>query len=291
MRGCTDPRAVRSIANWLGRVNEGLRRVFKPAYDFVLKHEDRWEVLMAILAIAFVATGFAGDFFPRYASLMDGFDAVLTIVFIAEFGSRFTGSPSRLKYLKNHLLDLVALIPLARGVRLFRLLRLLRLARTFKGIHRVFTRADRLANHHEFGTLVIAWFGTMFFCASAFFVAESEVNPAMEEPGDAIWWGIAMLTGGTTDVRAVTEEGRLITAVLLVFGVALFTAITAVLVSFLVRPGQAMAEATTATARQTDQRLDASTLLRELIELRDSHLITESEYSERRAAVLSRFHA
>lgn len=264
----------------LRRLNERVRSIFRPVYDFVCRHEDRWEILMAVLAVLFVATGFAGDFLPQYQSTFDSLDTMLTVVFVLEFLLRFAGSPRRSVYLKDHLVDLIALIPLARGVRILRLLRLLRLVRTFKGIHHVFTSADRMANHHELGTLVIAWFGTMFLCAAAFYLAESDANPGMREAGDAVWWGIATLTGGTTDVRPVTEEGRIITAVLLVVGVALFTAITAVFVSFLVR----------GDGPKSDNAVepDSAARLRELDALRAEGLITDDEYTRGREVVLAR---
>lgn len=270
------------------RLNEAIRSLFRPAYEYVARHEDAWEILMAVLAIAFVATGFAGDFFPQQQATFDLVNSILTLAFVAEFSVRFGGSPRQFVYLKSHLLDLVALIPLARGIRILRLLRLLRLVRTFTGIHHVFTRADRLANYHELGTLVIAWFGTMFFCASAFYLAEGDVNPQMREPGDAIWWGIATLTGGTTDVRPITEEGRIITSLLLIVGVGLFTAITAVFVSFLVRASNGPGSETHDAAGVLAADYDAAGRLRELEALRDGRLISEEEYARGRDAVLRR---
>lgn len=271
-------------------LNEGTRRAFRPVYAYAKRHEDPWEIAMAILAVAFVLTGFAGEFLPAYAVQFDALDLVLTAVFVLEFALRFLGSPSRLRYFKEHLLDVIALIPLARGVRLFRLLRLLRLVRAVKGFHHAFVNAERLSNHYEFGTLVIAWFGILVICASAFFLAEGDVNPALNEPGDAVWWGIATLTGGNADVLAMTDEGRFITAVLRVFGVALLTAITAVLVSFLVRqPTSApAADAGVAAAAAADPlpTAPAADRLREIASLRDSGLIDAEEYDSARAGIL-----
>jgi voltage-gated potassium channel len=202
----------------------------------------------------------------------------LTVVFIAEFATRFLASERRTYYLKSHALDVVALMPIARGLRIARLLRLLRLVRTFTGVRRAFTGVDRLANHHDLGTLVIAWFGTMFLCSSAFYAVESGVNPLIREPGDAVWWGIATLTGGTAEVHAVTDEGRLATAVLLILGVALFTAITAVLVSFMVSGGKP-------TTAQMAGRL------REAVALRDDGTISAEQFDTLQAELLAKLAA
>ena len=228
---------------------------------------------MAALAIAYVVIGFAID--EASAEMRPGLEAAeaaLTAVFIAEFLVRFLASFDRLRYLREHALDLVALLPVARGLRLARLLRLLRLVRTFSGLRRAFTSVEQLANHHGLGTLVIAWFGTMFLCSSAFYAVESGINPGVDELGDAVWWGIATLTGGTSGVQAVTDEGRIATAALLILGVALFSAITAVLVSFIV--------STSSAASDVDGRL------RELSALHADGVLTDEEFRSAKSAVL-----
>jgi voltage-gated potassium channel len=254
--------------------------------DFFKFHSMAWELGMAGLAVVYVLIGFASDqasaaFQPALASA----DFVLTIVFIGEFATRFLVSFNRLRYLRDHALDLVALLPVARGLRIARLLRLLRLVRTFTGLRRVFTSVDRLANHHELGTLVIAWFGTMFLCATIFYAVESDVNPAIHDAGDAVWWGIATLTGGTADVHATTFEGRIATATLLILGVALFTAITAVLVSFIVSPPAVPVPAPATTASDPARRL------RDLASLRDDGIITTKQFETARADLLRSFAA
>jgi voltage-gated potassium channel len=241
---------------------------------FVGHHDRAWELAMAALAVAYVAIGFASD--DMSSSLQPALAAAefgLTITFLLEFVVRFAASYSRLRYLRAHSLDLVALLPIARGLRIARVLRLLRLVRTFTGARRAFTAAERLSNHHELGTLVIAWFGTMFLCSSVFFAVESGVNPGINEPTDAVWWGIATLTGGTPEVHATTDEGRLASAVLLILGVALFTAITAALVSFLVS--------------SSPSKRSAEARLRELEGLRGQGLITVEEYATARSGVVA----
>jgi voltage-gated potassium channel len=170
-------------------------------------------------------------------------------------------------------LDLVALIPIARGVRIFRLLRLLRLIRAFTGFRRAFLQVELVANHHGLGTLVIAWFGTMLLCSWAFLLAESGPNPRVDDAGDAVWWGLMTLTGGPSNIQAVTPEGQWITAILLIVGVALFTAITAVLVSFLVT---------------TDRKPGFADDLRSLEAARAEGAITKAEFEQTKAAILAR---
>jgi voltage-gated potassium channel len=244
---------------------------------FIQQHATAWELGMAGLAVIYVLIGFASDeASAAYQPALAMADLILTIVFIGEFATRFLASPKRVRYLRDHAIDLVALLPVARGLRVARLLRLLRLIPAFARLRRVFTGVERLTNHHELGTLVIAWFGTMFLCSTVFYAVESDVNPGIRDAGDAVWWGIATLTGGTADVHAMTTEGRIATAALLILGVALFTAITAVLVSFIV-----------SAPRSSESHSESR--LRALASLRDDGIITTEQFETARADVLRAF--
>jgi hypothetical protein len=88
-----------------------------------------------------------------------------------------------------------------------------------------------------------------------------------------MWWGLMTLTGGPSTIRAVTPEGQWITAILLIVGVALFTAITAVLVSYLVA---------------TDRKPGFADDLRSLEAARAEGAITQAEFEQTKASILTR---
>jgi len=201
---------------------------------FVARHEIAWELAMAGLAVLYVAVGFALD--AADPALHGGLlvvETALTVVFVAEFGSRFGAARDRLAYLRGHWVDLVALIPVVRGVRIFRLLRLLRLVRAFAGVHRALTHVERLVRHRGLAGIVVAWLAVMVICSIALFVAENGVNEAVSSPWDAVWWGITtMTTVGYGDVVPVTPEGRIAAGVLMLLGIGLFSVVTATVTSF-----------------------------------------------------------
>lgn len=105
------------------------------------------------------------------------------------------------------------------------------MVRAFSGLFRVLTEVERVAAHRGLIGLVVAWLAVMVICSNAFYVVESETNPGIASPADALWWGIATLTGGDPLVTIATPEGRIAAGVLLVVGVGLFGAITAVITS------------------------------------------------------------
>lgn len=200
-------------------------------YAFFRRHWLAWELGMGALAIVYVGLPFLAE----GRSVGPGVDlaaieAALTAFFFFEFVIRLRASPDRLAHLGQHWIDAVALIPVLRGIRIARLLRLGRLVRTFAGLQRASTTIDRLAPYQTIFNLVIAWCTIMIVSALTFYSAEQAVNPAVNEVADAFWWSINTITVGSTEITAVTEEGRIATAVLLVLGVALFAAITASLI-------------------------------------------------------------
>jgi hypothetical protein len=119
---------------------------------FVDRHEVAWELAFAGLAIVFVVAGFA-DESPAISALEIG----LTLVFIAEFALRLGASYDRRAYLRGHWIDLAAVIPTTRAVRLLRRLRLVRLVRAFAGRYRAVAHMTELAQHRGLAILISSW--------------------------------------------------------------------------------------------------------------------------------------
>lgn len=240
---------------------------------FVARHEIAWELGMAALAVAFVIVGFLGDepgAPPAYALL----DTVLTVIFVAEFASRFLAAYDRARYMRGHWVDLIALVPVARGLRVARLLRLLRLVRAFAGLFRFLSAVERMAAHRGLAWLFVAWLAVMVISSAGLYIAENGVNAAITSPLDALWWGIVTLsTVGYGDVYPVTPEGRLAASVLMLLGIGLFSAITATITSYMLSTGPEGSPTRT---------------IAELAELRSAGLVTDAEFEAKKAELLGR---
>jgi voltage-gated potassium channel len=109
-----------------------------------------------------------------------------------------------------------------------------------------------------------------FICSTALFLAESGVNEGIDEPLDALWWGVTTLTTvGYGDVIPVTLEGRLAAGGLMLIGITLFAAITGTITSALI-------------ASRGGSGRTAAERLRDLAALRDEGLVTDEEYALKR---------
>ena len=239
---------------------------------FISDHEVAWELVMAALAIAFLIVGFLAE---EYGEPYLTVDLALNLVFAAEFFSRLGASRDRQAYFRAHLIDAVALIPTARGVRVLRLLRLLRFLRAVASLYRALSSLERLARHRSLLWLFSAWIAVAMICSAALFLAENGVNPQIQTPGDAAWWGIVTLaTVGYGDTYPITPEGRVAGAALMILGITLFAAITGTITSFIVSTG----DGPTTTS--------AATRLRELDALHRDGIIRSDEFEIRRARLL-----
>jgi voltage-gated potassium channel len=203
---------------------------------FVERHEVAWELTMGFLAVVFVIVGYAGEGNGQDAATMRAIDLGLTGIFVAEFAVRIGASFDRAAYLRGHWIDLVALIPAVRQFRILRLLRLLRLVRTFAGVYRALLHVERLLGNRQIAALGVVWMAVLFLTSMGLFVAEQGANELVDNPLDALWWGlVTMTTVGYGDIYPVTPEGRLAASVLLVLGIALFGVITATVTGLLIR--------------------------------------------------------
>src|SRR5438093_9878136 len=94
---------------------------------FVERHRLAWESSMAILTVLYVALSLLVD--EGITGIVNDVIVVLAVLFFAEFSLRCWDAPSRLRYLRDHWIDLLTCLPALGPLRLFRLVRLLGLLR------------------------------------------------------------------------------------------------------------------------------------------------------------------
>jgi voltage-gated potassium channel len=243
--------------------------------DWIDRREVAWELVMAALAVLFVVVGFIDDVPTDQAAILDIVDMGLTLVFLAEFTTRFAASRNRRHYLRRHWVDAVALVPTVRALRLLRLLRLLRMVRVFAGVFRALSRIERFAAHRGLLALFGAWLTTVAICGTAIYFAESSVNEHLTSFGDAIWFAVVTVaTVGYGDVTPITPEGRLAAALLIVIGITLWAAITGMITSLLVSTNSS--------------ETSIPELIRQLSELRQDDVLSEVEFDSKKAELLAR---
>jgi len=237
--------------------------------QFFLDHARAWEIFMALLAVVSVAVGLL-VVEDSNQPLLIALEWALTVGFSLEYALRLWASPDRVHYFKNHLIDLVSIIPPIRGARLLRLLRLLRVASELSSA----LSSSRLSTQRKLiGKVALFWLAVVSISSIGMYLAESAENPSVRTIFDAFWWAVVTITTvGYGDVSPVTVEGRLAAGVLMILGIVLFSFLTAALTSAMASAGEVKGNV---TAR-----------LEELENLREKSLISEDEYMQMRSQLL-----
>jgi voltage-gated potassium channel len=228
--------------------------------DRLKQIERATEVPLLVLALVMVPLLLGPVVFNLRADVEDVFLAMDWLIwagFAADFGVKLAVAPRRLGYVRTHPLEAgMVLFPFLRPLRLARLIRFARIA-TALGLNVAILQ--RMAA--ERGTRLVV--GAVLCClvvgAGGVLLAErGEPDANITNFGDALWWAATtMTTVGYGDRFPTTAEGRGIAVVLMLFGIAALSALTAVVAAMLVREHNA-----------EDEEPRLSELLEELRELR-----------------------
>lgn len=240
--------------------------------EFLASHSLVWEIAFAALALVYVGLDLAFEHATgSTAQAVDAIELGLTAVFVIEFFIRLWAAPDRSVHLRRHWIDAVSLLP---PVRAFRVLRVLRLIRVFSGVYRAGLDFDRLAQHRAFLSVVISWLALGAVCSVAFFAAEN-AGGQTRSAFDALWWAVGSLSTVGSDIFPATAEGKVAAMVLEIFGVFLFSAITATITSFLL-----------ASNSQEKSSAGLAVELARVSELHEAGRLTDEEFGKAKALLL-----
>ncbi|MBE0610124.1 MAG: potassium channel family protein [Dehalococcoidia bacterium] len=200
--------------------------------------ERATEVPLLVLALAMVPLLLGPVMFKLRSDAGDLFlamDWLIWAAFATDFGVKLAVAPRRLEYVRTHPLEVgMVVLPFLRPLRLARLIRFARVG-TALGLN--VTILQRLAAERGTRLVVGAVLSCLIVGAGGVLLAErgeSEAN--ITSFGDALWWAATtMTTVGYGDRFPTTAEGRGIAIVLMLFGIAALSALTAVVAAMLVR--------------------------------------------------------
>lgn len=151
----------------------------------------------------------------------------LNALFAIDYVWRLSVSNKKINFLKNNLIELVAIVfPFFRALRAFRVvLAVLQLVKI---------RESRRLSTNFF--LIVALPLLMLGSALAILDAEGDVpGTKISSFTDAIWWSFSTLTTvGYGDIFPVSVEGRVVAAVLVLFGLGSLSVLTANIASWFI---------------------------------------------------------
>ncbi|MET0529749.1 MAG: ion transporter [Microvirga sp.] len=202
--------------------------------DTVRAHQFRYGlVAFDLITLAFiVATSFASP-----SLTLERIDIVFGIVIGADLLARLAISRHPWRELLNpftwadFLAMLSFLAPIAReGAGFLRVLRTLRLLRTYRVLARLRQDSKFFRTNEEVITALVNLIVFVFIMTGIVYATQHDKNPAIGNYADALYFTVtALTTTGFGDITLPGTVGRMITVVIMIFGVTLFLRLAQVL--------------------------------------------------------------
>lgn len=192
----------------------------KEVRKFASSWQEKSNIPMAIIGLVYLAAYSLQVVYSSNSALVENLEIVsqvIWVLFAVDVAIRLLGTDNIAKFLKGSWLELLALaIPFVRILRVFRVVLALRGIRGF-----VKNRASA-AGSYIIMLVPLTWF------AGGIAVLDAEsTNPdsSITNLREALWWSLATITTvGYGDKYPTTFEGQLVAAVLMLTGIALFSA-------------------------------------------------------------------
>lgn len=209
----------------------------------VLADLDEWiDTPMALLSLTWLLI-VVWELIWGNSALLEAIATAIWVIFICEFVLRLVLAPKKSDYLKRHWLTAVAL--LVPALRLFRFARVFRAARALRGFRlvRVIGTANRSMNalRHALarrGFMYVAALTALVLALGGAgmlnFENANEVRGGFQNYWQALWWTGMLITSIGSEYWPTTTEGRVLTFLLSLYGLAVLGYITATLASFFV---------------------------------------------------------
>lgn len=164
-------------------------------------------------------------------------DRVIYWIFVLDYVVRFSFSRSKWLFVKEHVWDLLAILPFDVLFRLFRfakfgrIIRLAKFLNLFAYAMRFATRLRRFFNTNGFKYICIAALTIILLGAVGIHLAEGMSLP------NGIWWSfVTATTVGYGDAYPVTITGKFLAVFLMITGIGFVGSLTSTITSFFLHP-------------------------------------------------------
>jgi voltage-gated potassium channel len=216
--------------------NNAVASLLKELYEGETQRSRAFSYGILIFDIATVLFIIITSFFEKTATI-EAIDVIIGIVLLTEFSARLWMSESKLKELTHPatLVDLIAiasfLAPIAGEAGGFlRVLRTLRLLHTYKLLSRLRADFDFFRRNEDVILALTHLSIFIFIMTSIVYETQHWSNPNINNYIDALYFTVTTLTTtGFGDITLPGSTGRLISVVIMIFGVTLFLRLAQVL--------------------------------------------------------------
>ena len=198
-------------------------------YEGVTTRAQRFRYGLLLFDLATIGFVVATSF-SEHGALVETVDAVFGVLILADLSARFAISPRKLRFLSypTTLVDVLAiasfLAPLAgEGAGFLRILRTLRLLHTYQLLARLRWDFPFFRAREEIIVAAVNLAVFLFVMTGLIYATQYRTNPEIGNYVDALYFTVTTLTTtGYGDIILSGTWGRLLSVVVMIFGVTLF---------------------------------------------------------------------
>lgn len=206
-----------------------------------IRKKTIYEFIFCLLAIVSVVLAII-DMTNGLSPILSFIDYAIWVIFVGDYIIRFIISPQKLDFMKQNILDLIAILPFSSAFRIFRtfkifkLLKLAKMSKTF----RMFAVLGRFT--HKFERFINTnGFKYMLLIIAALTIIGGSLISVFENISffDGIWWAfVTTTTVGYGDISPDSVGGRIIACVLMLAGIGLVGSLTSTITSYFMHKPQ-----------------------------------------------------
>jgi len=200
-----------------------------------------YELFMASMALIVIAIMILQEasFISIYTKgILSYIDAVILIIFVVDYFTRFFLAKSKWVFIKNNIPDLLSIIPfdsIFRAIRILKVFKLIRFAKATKLIRlgvllsKLNKSMKRFLQTNNF--IYIIWITITVIFTGALGISLVEKMTF----SDALWWAfVTATTVGYGDLSPSTSAGRIIASILMLIGIGFIGMLTGTIATFFI---------------------------------------------------------
>ena len=200
-----------------------------------------WDWLVLVVAVVSLLLVLLETFLhipPGVLSVLRTVDTFSCVIFLIDVFVRWKRERWSANYWRWAWIDVLASIPFEPAFRSLQAIRIYRFIRLIRVLKKLSTLTSGTSLNEKLLALpgialVMVFFTTMLMVE----VERNAPNATIKTGGDALWWALTTVTTvGYGDTYPVTTEGRIIAAVMMLIGIALFGSMSAIVTSKLILP-------------------------------------------------------
>ena len=212
------------------------RDVLREVYEEDTQRAHLFRYGLLIFDAATIAFIIVSSFLPR-SHILTGIDVTIGVVVLADFLARLAISPAPIREFGrlSTWADVAAIVSflgpmIGEGAAFLRVLRTLRLLRTYQLTARLEQDIPFVRQNGEVIGAVLNLFVFIFVMTGLVYATQHWSNPGIHNYMDALYFTVTSLTTtGFGDITLPGTSGRLISVVIMIFGVTLFLRLAQVL--------------------------------------------------------------